>query len=275
MARLHELLHVRIRIVQTLGRRGRHTLPQIAHRAADHERLGFLAAFAVVAGVAVDNGGFDPLTWDRPLIGVAALVLVIALLWTVERPSGVASIWLVALGGLAAWTAASWLWSESPARALEEAQRVALYAVVGTAVVLNRRRVPATAVVFASAVVVVLWNIVEHGTRPIGYANGLALACVFGILARPRNLLVIPFAVVLYLQDSFGAYAALAVGAVVYLVRSPRLRVLAAALGVGVLLASPYIASGHERTHYWRGGRHTGRAGAPRRTEARRGVHLC
>jgi hypothetical protein len=238
--------------VQTLGRRGRHTLPQIAHRAADHERLGFVAAFAVVAGVAVDNGGFDPLTWDRPLIGVAALVLVVGLLWSVERPSRLASIWLVALGGLAAWTAASWLWSESPARALEEAQRVALYALVGAAVVLNRCRVPASPVVVATAAVVVLWNIVEHGTRPIGYANGLALVCVLGILARPRNVLVIPFAVVLFLQHSSGAYAALVVGAVVYLVQSPRLRVLAAALGVFALLASPYVSSGHERTHYWR-----------------------
>src|SRR4051794_37117962 len=168
MARLHELLHVRIRIVQTLGRRGRHTLPQIAHRAADHERLGFLAAFAVVAGVAVDNGGFDPLTWDRPLIGVTALVLVVALLWSVERPSRVASIWLLALGGLAGWTAASWLWSESPARALEEAQRVALYAVVGAAVVLNRRRVPASAGVLSAAAGGGPWGNPADRPRPPG-----------------------------------------------------------------------------------------------------------
>jgi O-antigen ligase/polysaccharide polymerase Wzy-like membrane protein len=167
-----------------------------------------------------------------------------------ERPSRVASVWLLALGGLAAWTAASWLWSESAWRALEEAQRVTLYAVVGAAVVLNRRRIPVRAAVVTAVAVVVLWNIVARGTAPIGYANGLALLCVLGIVAQPRSVLVVPFAVILFLQDSFGAYAALAVGLAVFM--APRLRVAVAVLGVALLLASPFVAGGHERTHYWR-----------------------
>lgn len=186
------------------------------------------------------------MTWDRPLIGVAALVMLVR----AERPSRSASIWLLALGALAAWTAGSWFWSESPARALQESQRVALYFVVGAAVVLNRRRVPARVAVVAAVAVVAIWNLAARGNAPVGYANALALLCVVGIVMWPRNLLVTLFAVVLYLQHSFGAYAALVVGLAVYV--APRFRVVLVAVGVGLLLASPYIAGGHERTHYWR-----------------------
>jgi hypothetical protein len=105
------------------------------------------------------------------------------------------------------------------------------------------------AAVVVAVAVVVLWNLVAGGIAPVGYANGLALLCVLGIVVQPRSLLVVPFAIVLYRQQSFGAYAALAVGLAVYVV--PRFRLAIAALGVALLLASPYAAGGHERTHYW------------------------
>jgi hypothetical protein len=201
------------------------------------------------------------------LIGLAALVLVVALLAGVERPSRDASVYLLALAGLAAWTAVSWFWSASPASALEEAQRVTLYAVAAAAVAVDRRRVPASAAVAAAATIVACWNLASRahgvgsstgaGTDPVGYANGLALLCVLGLLvlpALPRAtwVAVVPLAAVLVLQGSSGAYAALVVGVAVRVVRLRRLRLLAAAVGVGLLLASPYLAGGHERTHYWR-----------------------
>src|SRR5690348_2208192 len=96
------------------------------------------AAFALTAGLAADNGGSDPLSWDRAPVGVAALALVLAVLAVARRPGTHALTMLAALAFLAAWTAASWLWSESPPRALVEAQRVALYLGIATAVVLAR-----------------------------------------------------------------------------------------------------------------------------------------
>jgi len=170
---------------------------------------------------------------------------------------------LAALCALTAWTALSWFWSPSPARALEEAQRVAAYAAIAAAVLLCWRRTPSW-VVPASVCVVAVWNLVAAGgtgtgagSQPVGYANGLALLCVVGIVAAlalplPAWLLVVPPAVVLVEQHSNGAWVALAVGVVVFLFRDARFRLAVVALAVAGLLASPFAFAGHEREHYWR-----------------------
>jgi len=223
-----------------------------------------LAAVALVVGLAGENGGFDALSWNRALLGLAVVVLLCALLLGVARPGRPGGAWLVVLGALTAWTAASHLWSSSPASALVEAQRVALYAAVGAAVLLCARRLP-TAAIVAATVVVACWNLVTQlrgvgsttgaSAEPVGYANGLALLCVLGLvllpaLSRRTWVAAVPLAIDLVVQHSLGAYAALAVAAVVFAV--PRFRLAAAAIGVALLLASPYVVGGHERQHYWR-----------------------
>jgi hypothetical protein len=228
------------------------------------------AAFALTAGLAADNGGFDPLSWDRALVGVAALALVLAIVAVARRPGPHALAMLAALALLTAWTAASWLWSESPPRALVEAQRVALYLGIATAVVLARPPVRAIAAgVVAGATLVAAWNVVVHihGTShphetgvlddPVGYANALGALCVVGLLllpALPRLALVAApvLGADFVLQASSGAAAALAAGAATYvfLVR-PRLRVALVVLAIAGAVLSPFALRAHERTDYW------------------------
>src|SRR5690349_17860522 len=120
------------------------------------------AACALTAGLACDAGGFNALTWNRALVVVAAAALVAVLLGEVSvARDGVVTAGALVL--LTAWTAASWLWSESPPRALVEAQRVALYAAVALLVVLLRPRVRWIAGgVAAAASVVAVWNLVTR-----------------------------------------------------------------------------------------------------------------
>ena len=192
-------------------------------------------------------------------------MLVLALLGDVARPGRVGGALLAVLAALTAWTAASYLWSASPASALVEAQRVALYAAVAAAVLLCARRLP-TAALVAAIVVVACWNLATRargigsttgaGAEPIGYANGLALLCVLGLVLLPPLprwtwVAAGPLIAVLVLQDSLGAYAALLVAAVVFVVRSRTARVVVAAAGIVLLLASPYVVGGHERQRYW------------------------
>jgi hypothetical protein len=224
------------------------------------------AAGALVVGLAGENGGFDPLSWNRALLGLAVAVLLCALLARVERPGRAGGLWLAVLGALTVWTTLSYVWSPSPASALVEAQRVALYAAVGAGVLLCARRLP-TAAIVGAIVVVACWNLATRlrgvgtatgaGAEPLGYANALALLCVLGLVLLPPLprriwLAAVPLAAVLLLQDSVGAYAALGVAAAVYAVRSPTLRLGIVAVGIAVLLGSPYVAGGHERQHYWR-----------------------
>ena len=194
---------------------------------------GGAAAFALTAGLAVDEGGYNAVSYDRALLGLCAVALVAAGLWRWERPGVPAAAMLVALGLFAAWTAASWLWSESPPRALVEAPRVALYAVAAAVVVLAGRRVALVWIaggVAAAATLVAIWNLVvvlrgvdgpaDSGAlaEPVGYANGVAILCVVGLvllprLPRPALLAALPLAADLAKQASTGALAALACGA--------------------------------------------------------------
>jgi hypothetical protein len=249
---------------------------QDAHRRQDNRgmtRLGGpaagAAAFGLAAGLACDAGGFNAISWDSALVAVSAALLVLFLVGaaTVSR-SGAVLVGAAAL--LTAWTAISWLWSESPPRALEESQRVALYCVVAALVVAVRPSLRWTAGgVAAAATFVAVWNLVTRihgvdqlgnsgaGEAPVGYANSLALLCAIGLLLLPMlpplALLAAPVLVAdLVLQRSTGALAALAAGVLAYaFVSRPRLRGAAVVVALCAVAAVPFAFRGHERGRYW------------------------
>ena len=225
---------------------------------------GGAAAFALTAGLAVDEGGYDAVSYDRALLGLCAVALVAAVLWRWERPGVPAAALLGALGPLTGWTAASWLWSESPPRALRRAPRVALYAVAAAVVVLAGRRVAVMWIaggVAAAATLVAIWNLVvvrgvdgpgrrrrarragrlrERRRDPV---RGRARAPAEAAAARaPRG---VPLAADLAKQASTGALAALGAALLAYLFMiRPRLRPLVAvAVVVGLALARSHSAA--------------------------------
>src|SRR3954470_17052376 len=88
---------------------------------------GGIAAFALTAALACDNGGFDATTWDLALVALCAAALAILIVDGGSRPNRRALVFLCSLGALTAWTALSYFWSDSPPLAPAEAQRIALY----------------------------------------------------------------------------------------------------------------------------------------------------
>jgi len=232
---------------------------------------GGAAAFALTAALAVDEGGYNAVSYDRALLALCAVALVAAVVWRWERPGVPAAATLVSLGLLTAWTAASWLWSESPPRALVEAPRVALYAVAAAAVVLAGRRVAPVWIaggVVAAVTLVAIWNLVViasgassdtgAASEPVGYANGVAILCVVGLvllprLPRPALVAALPLAADLAKQASTGALAALSAALLAYLALThPRLRPFVAVAVVVGLALSPFAFRGHVRSQYWR-----------------------
>ncbi len=232
-------------------------------------RLGGLAAFALVAWLAQDAGGYGFLPVDRALVAVAVAGLAVAAVAGGTRPTRAGAVLVGSLAGLSAWTAISYLWSESPPRSFDEAQRVALYAVAAAVVVFGGRWVDLRTIalgVAAATVVIAAWNLVArvHGVAnpddtgalatPVGYANALALLCVLGLLTLPLlpgpAWIAAPVLVVdLVLQRSSGAYAALAFGVLAYAWRrSPR---AVGTVAIVLLLLSPLALRGHERGKYW------------------------
>ncbi len=204
------------------------------------------AAFAATTGLAFDGGGFPPVSWDRWLVIFAALALIVLLLAGAEAPGRPAAALLAALGLLTAWAAASWLWSDSPPAAPEEAQRIALYLAAAAAVVVAGRRAPLGAVaggIAAGVAPVAGWNLalrlapdwtgrapqrtdIGSLADPVGYANALGLLLVLGMLLAlgvaaatgspalraAAAVLLVPYAADVALQESSGAFAALAAG---------------------------------------------------------------
>jgi tetratricopeptide repeat protein len=220
--------------------------------------VGAVATFALTTGLAFDGGGFQPVSVDRALVGVSAAALLLVVILRGARPGRLSGSLLAALGLLTAWTAASWLWSDSPPVALQEAQRTAVYAASAAAVVLAGRRVaPAWIMggVAGGATVAVSWNLFlrlapdwagrsplrsDPGqlADPVGYANSLALLAALALvlalgLGGLAWIVLVPLAAEIALLQSAGTAAALALGLVAFLLIDARpLRAL-------VLLALP------------------------------------
>jgi hypothetical protein len=209
--------------------------------------VGAAAAFALTAGLAFDGGGYQPVSFDRGLVGVSAAALVLVVLVRGSRPGRLAGALLAGLGLLTAWTAVSWLWSDSPPVALEEAQRTAVYLAAAAAVVLAGRRVPAAWLaggVAAGATAAVGWNLllrlapdwagraplrtdIGQLADPVGYANSLALLAALALvlvlgLDGLAAVALVPLAAEIALQQSTGTVAALALGLAAYLLTVAR-----------------------------------------------------
>jgi O-Antigen ligase/Tetratricopeptide repeat len=220
------------------------------------------AAFSLTAGLAFDGGGFQAVAFDRALLGVSAAALVLVVLVGGTRPGRLSGALLLGLGLLTVWTAASWLWSDSPPLALEEAQRTAVYLAAAAAVVLAGRRVPSAWLVggiVAGASAAVGWNLflrlapdwagraplrtdIGQLADPVGYANSLALLAALAFvlvlgLGGFAAVLLVPLAADIALQESSGVVAALVLGLVAYLLTAARpVRAL-------VLLALPLVGA--------------------------------
>jgi O-Antigen ligase/Tetratricopeptide repeat len=209
--------------------------------------VGGAAAFALTVGLAFDGGGYQPVSFDRALVGVSAAALLLLVLAGGSRPGPLSAALLAGLGLLTAWTALSWLWSDSPPVALDEARRVAVYLGAAALVVLVGRRAPLAwlvAGIAAGGTVAVAWNLwlrlapdwagrsplrsdIGQLADPVGYANSLALlAALAFVLALGLDgaaaILLVPLAADVALQQSTGTVAALALGLVAYVVISAR-----------------------------------------------------
>jgi hypothetical protein len=239
--------------------------------------------FVLVLALGAVQGGYLPDTWvwATPLAAwAAALAALLGGAGGLRR----AWPWVLAALALAAWTAASALWSAVPAQSLLEARRAALYAAVVLAVAALARRCAATALVaatHAAIALLLLYALARYllGPRvvdpfegsllslPVGYANGIGALAALGILlgagvaareTAPRTRAAAaatlpPFALALWLSQSRGGAAALAAGAVVLLaLGAPReiARVTAAALpgsalAVGLAAALHLTSAAH------------------------------
>jgi O-antigen ligase len=200
---------------------------------------------ALVAALAVDQGGFDPSAWvwSGALAAWAAATAAVA--WRQLRPSRVAWAWLASACAVLGWVALSWLWSDRRAQTLLELRRTAVYAAGVLALVVlvragtRRHLLVSTHVAITAVVVYALARYLTEtrtfdafeGTllaQPLGYANALgALAAVGTVLAiglaaqaeavleRAAAAASVPVLVTaLLLTSSRGATVALAIGVV-------------------------------------------------------------
>jgi hypothetical protein len=215
--------------------------PQAALRARN------AAVALAVGGLAAADGGFFPQSWGWASLGLAWAVAAALLLRRRIELGRPALAMLGLLAALAGWTLLSVLWSESVPLTALEAERTLLY-VIAFAAFLLLGASPAAVVVAATAVGV--WNLVAGDAEPVGYANGLALLAVMGlVLATHRPRFLVAGAVllpVLVLSGSRGAWLALAAGLLATrLPRAATVAGVAAALGLGMTIGEP-------RPDYWR-----------------------
>jgi O-antigen ligase len=176
---------------------------------------GAVLAAAAVALLAFRDGGYFPSAWRAATVALVAAAALAIVLRRTAVPSRAQLAVVVGLGALAGWTALSALWSPDPDASLLEAQRTLVYvAAIGAAVAVGGRLLAGT---LAAIGLVCAYSVGERllqgppdppapfsGTllaEPLGYANAL------------------------------GGLAAIGLAATIVLVRVPRLRLLALALG--------------------------------------------
>jgi hypothetical protein len=205
------------------------------------------AVALAVGGLAAADGGFFPQSWGWASLGLAWAAAA-ALLLRRRVELGVPALAMLGLlAALAGWTLLSVVWSESVPLSALEAERTLLY-VIGLGAFLLLGASPAA--VIAATVAIGIWNLVAGDAEPLGYANGLALLAVLGLVLamhRPRFLVAaLVLLPVFFLSGSRGAWLALAAGLLA--TRLPRAAAVAgvvAAVALGMTIGEP-------RPDYWR-----------------------
>jgi O-antigen ligase len=272
-----------------------------------------LLAAALIAVLGFDQGGYAPTSWvwSAALLGIVAGVLALG---RPLRPAPLELAFLGALAALTAWTLLSTWWSLDPTASVLEAQRLLLYLATAAALLLLARPSSRTAVllgILAGVAALCLTGLAdalvgddpvgavtddpgseERLSKPVGYANALALLSAMGVLLalglaaiverRALRLgclaLVPPLVATLYLTYGRGGWLVLAVGLLLLVgsrVRGVDRRLAAAAaaaLIVAVAIAATAVvrsfdaatavpaegsarlltASGSSRADYWR-----------------------
>jgi len=265
-----------------VGTFGRETAKSLLRR---RELAPGIITFLTVALLAADAGGYDPTSWGWS--AVALLVVAGVVLARGARRLAPLEWALPAfLSALTGWVWLSLAWSADVSETVHEGERMLLYVVGVTALLLlgRRPRVEGLLASLAAAITVVCayalatrmfapgsgaYQVVSADAqdafrlaRPLGYANALALFAVLGVLlsvgfaVRARNVVVRALASAalvvllptLYFTYGRGAWLALATGLVAALaLERARLRMLASLL---VLSAAPALAVAlASRTH--------------------------
>ncbi len=202
-------------------------------------------AVVVLTPLAAVDGGYFPTAWGWTAAVLGSLAAVAALARPNVRLALPERTMLVALGGLAAWTLASVLWSPSAGAAVDEFLRTLVYATGVAAALLVVRSASYRALLAGIALSITTTCLYGLGTRlfpaglgstqefagnrlaePVGYWNGLGLLAGMGVLlalslaAHGRSRFVrplaaaacVPLSLTLYFTFSRGAWLALAIG---------------------------------------------------------------
>src|ERR687887_2712814 len=234
-----------------------------------------IVSFTVVVVDGIAGGGYFPRAWRLTSFALLALALA-ALVGRRRIALGLLERWFLGLvAALTAWTAASTIWSDTPATSVLEAERNVVYlaAVAALLLSLERESLPVllggvlggiTAVAGYGLFTYILFdhplNPIEGKLlfEPLGYANGLGIYAAIGILLavglalalRPlplRLACLAPLGILvpsLYLTDSRAAELSLAAGLVVLLRFSRQLsRALTGAFAAAAAAAVAVVAA--------------------------------
>jgi hypothetical protein len=218
--------------------------------------------FALIAAVGLDGGGYAATAWGWSAAGLLA-VLAALLARGVRLPGKPALVLVAALVALVVWTAASIAWSSHVSASVLDVQRTLLYAAAASVLVLARSGTALLGGVLAAVTLLCGYALTEvregeRLTEPVGYANGLAILAVLGLLlatgfaarasakgAAEAAAATTPLlAATLYFTYGRGAWAALGVGLAVAIAVGPRrLQLALTAVGLAVPAALAVLAA--------------------------------
>jgi O-antigen ligase len=165
--------------------------------------IGAAVGFLMVAPLAASDGGYWPTAWSWTTLVFAWLAVVALLFRDALRISMLERLFLLAIGGFAAWIAISLLWTSSTTRTVLELERAVAYlAMLLATVVLLRRGAYRSLLAGAWAAIVVICSYAlatrlfperlgvfdpiagYRLSEPLGYWNALGIfACLGAVLA--------------------------------------------------------------------------------------------
>ncbi len=170
-------------------------------RAAVGEVAAGTIAFAAVAGLAANNGGYSPTTWGWASVALCAIAALLLALDGLPRLWPIEKLVLAAMAGLSVWTFASAIWSISTTRSMLEGERSLVYASGVLVALLLSRRAGGRAIVIGTWLAITAICTYSMLTRlfpkqfgvfdptsgnrlssPVGYWNGLSLLAAIGCL---------------------------------------------------------------------------------------------